>query len=82
MYSSATTASPPAPHSAIRAKVVAPEEMENAPASLHSLDVKSRDMRGQKYVLQVAPEDCTGCNLCVEVCPAKDRQKPGSRPSI
>ncbi|PUH28904.1 pyruvate:ferredoxin (flavodoxin) oxidoreductase [Klebsiella pneumoniae] len=64
------------PHSAIRAKVVAPEEMENAPASLHSLDVKSRDMRGQKYVLQVAPEDCTGCNLCVEVCPAKDRQNP------
>ncbi|MDN7196668.1 4Fe-4S binding protein, partial [Klebsiella pneumoniae] len=55
---------------------VAPEEMENAPASLHSLDVKSRDMRGQKYVLQVAPEDCTGCNLCVEVCPAKDRQTP------
>lgn len=50
--------------------------METAPASLHSLDVKSRDMRGQKYVLQVAPEDCTGCNLCVEVCPAKDRQNP------
>ncbi|MDU7296935.1 MAG: pyruvate:ferredoxin (flavodoxin) oxidoreductase [Klebsiella pneumoniae] len=45
------------PHSAIRAKVVAPEEMENAPASLHSLDVKSRDMRGQKYVLQVARID-------------------------
>lgn len=56
------------PHSAIRAKVVSPQAMENAPASLHSLDVKSRDMRGQKYVLQVAPEDCTGCNLCVEVC--------------
>lgn len=64
------------PHSAIRAKVVPPEAIENAPASLHSLDVKSRDMRGQKYVLQVAPEDCTGCNLCVEVCPAKDRQNP------
>lgn len=64
------------PHSAIRAKVVMPEAMENAPDSLHSLDVKARDMRGQKYVLQVAPEDCTGCNLCVEVCPAKDRQNP------
>lgn len=50
--------------------------MEHAPASLQSLDVKARDMRGQKYVLQVAPEDCTGCNLCVEVCPAKDRQNP------
>lgn len=64
------------PHSAIRAKVVSPEDMENAPEALQSLDVKSRDMRGQKYVLQVAPEDCTGCNLCVEVCPAKDRQNP------
>lgn len=64
------------PHSAIRAKVVSPEAMANAPASLNSLDVKSRDMRGQKYVLQVAPEDCTGCNLCVEVCPAKDRENP------
>ncbi|WP_171964558.1 pyruvate:ferredoxin (flavodoxin) oxidoreductase [Cronobacter sakazakii] len=64
------------PHSAIRAKVVAPEALADAPASLAALDVKSRDMRGQKYVLQVAPEDCTGCNLCVEVCPAKDRQNP------
>ncbi|WP_148052944.1 pyruvate:ferredoxin (flavodoxin) oxidoreductase [Atlantibacter hermannii] len=64
------------PHSAIRAKVVSPEALEAAPDALQSLDVKSRDMRGQKYVLQVAPEDCTGCNLCVEVCPAKDRQDP------
>lgn len=64
------------PHAAIRAKVVAPQAMAGAPDSLASLDVKSRDMRGQKYVLQVAPEDCTGCNLCVEVCPAKDREEP------
>lgn len=64
------------PHSAIRAKVVPAEAMSHAPDSLQSLDVKARDMRGQKYVLQVAPEDCTGSNLCVEVCPAKDRQNP------
>jgi len=64
------------PHSAIRAKVVQPQAMDHAPATLQSLDVKARDMRGQKYVLQVAPEDCTGCNLCVQVCPAKDRQNP------
>lgn len=61
------------PHAAIRAKIVSPEEMENAPTSLHSLEVKARDMKGQRYVLQVAPEDCTGCNLCVEVCPSRDR---------
>ncbi|WP_421304469.1 pyruvate:ferredoxin (flavodoxin) oxidoreductase [Aeromonas veronii] len=64
------------PHSAIRAKVVEPDALAAAPATLDALDVKSRDMRGQQYVLQVAPEDCTGCNLCVEVCPAKDRNNP------
>ncbi|SCC19861.1 pyruvate-ferredoxin/flavodoxin oxidoreductase [Gilliamella bombicola] len=61
------------PHAAIRAKVVEPDDMINAPDSLSSLEVKARDMKGQRYVLQVAPEDCTGCNLCVEVCPARDR---------
>ncbi|XKM12499.1 pyruvate:ferredoxin (flavodoxin) oxidoreductase [Orbaceae bacterium ac157xtp] len=61
------------PHAAIRAKVVTPEAMENSPSTLNSLEVKARDMKGQRYVLQVAPEDCTGCNLCVEVCPSHDR---------
>ncbi|PIJ48576.1 pyruvate:ferredoxin (flavodoxin) oxidoreductase [Erwinia sp. OLTSP20] len=64
------------PHAAIRAKVVPPEALDAAESDLPSLDVKSRDMRGQKYILQVAPEDCTGCQLCVVVCPAKDRQNP------
>src|SRR5699024_1834282 len=61
------------PHAAIRAKVVSPQAMDNAPDSLSSLEVKARDMKGQRYVLQVAPEDCTGCRLCVEVCPSRDR---------
>ena len=56
--------------------MVEPDALAAAPATLDALDVKSRDMRGQQYVLQVAPEDCTGCNLCVEVCPAKDRSNP------
>ena len=60
------------PHAAIRAKVVEPDAMLNAPDTLESLEVKARDMKGQRYVLQVAPEDCTGCNLCVEVCPSRD----------
>lgn len=64
------------PHAAIRAKVVEPEQVTNAPSSLDSLEVKARDMKGQRYILQVAPEDCTGCRLCVEVCPAHDRQNP------
>lgn len=61
------------PHAAIRAKVVPAQTLSRAPASLDSLPVKARDMQGQRYVLQVAPEDCTGCRLCVEVCPAIDR---------
>jgi pyruvate-ferredoxin/flavodoxin oxidoreductase len=64
------------PHAAIRAKIVSPESVADAPAGLPILDVKSRDYKGEKYTLQVAPEDCTGCQLCVEVCPAKDRQQP------
>ncbi|MDX2322426.1 MAG: pyruvate:ferredoxin (flavodoxin) oxidoreductase [Moritella sp.] len=64
------------PHAAIRAKIVEPENLASAPAGLPTLDVKSRDYRGEKYILQVAPEDCTGCQLCVEVCPAKDRSQP------
>ncbi|WHP81968.1 pyruvate:ferredoxin (flavodoxin) oxidoreductase [Edwardsiella anguillarum] len=64
------------PHAAIRAKVVAPAALEHAPATLESLEVRARDLRGERYVLQVAPEDCTGCNLCVTVCPAADRQDP------
>lgn len=64
------------PHAAIRAKVVDPAALTDAPDTLASLEVRSRDMRGQRYVLQVAPEDCTGCNLCVTVCPAADRQDP------
>lgn len=64
------------PHSAIRAKVIDLSDLTHAPETFPSADVRSRDMRGKKYVLQVAPEDCTGCNLCVEVCPAKDRLQP------
>ena len=55
------------PHAAIRAKVVESDSLNNAPSNIESLDVKARDMKGQKYILQVAPEDCTGCNLCVEI---------------
>lgn len=61
------------PHAAIRAKVVPPDAIQQMPEALDSLEVKARDMKGQRYVLQVAPEDCTGCGLCVEVCPARDR---------
>jgi pyruvate-ferredoxin/flavodoxin oxidoreductase len=64
------------PHAAIRAKVYEPAELAGAPATFKAVDYKGADFKGQKYSLQVAPEDCTGCNLCVEVCPAKDKSNP------
>jgi pyruvate-ferredoxin/flavodoxin oxidoreductase len=64
------------PHAAIRAKVADPAELDRAPDTFKSADYKAKDFRGQQYILQVAPEDCTGCNLCVNVCPAKDKSNP------
>ncbi len=64
------------PHAAIRAKVYQPDLLAAAPAGFRSTDYKAADFRGLAYTLQVAPEDCTGCHLCVEVCPAKDRSNP------
>ena len=64
------------PHAAIRAKFVAPAELAGAPAGFASTPFRSSEFPGQVYTLQVAPEDCTGCSLCVQVCPAKDRTNP------
>ncbi len=67
------------PHAAIRAKVYAPEELENAPETFKSVDYKAKDFPGYKYTIQVAPEDCTGCTLCARVCPAKDKSNPSHK---
>jgi pyruvate-ferredoxin/flavodoxin oxidoreductase len=64
------------PHAAIRAKVYEPELLDGAPETFKSLDYKAKDFPGTKYTIQIAPEDCTGCNLCVEECPGKDRENP------
>jgi pyruvate-ferredoxin/flavodoxin oxidoreductase len=64
------------PHAAIRAKLYAPGALEGAPATFKADDFKSKEMPGLKYTIQVAPEDCTGCGLCVRVCPAKDKTNP------
>ncbi|MBM3329867.1 MAG: pyruvate:ferredoxin (flavodoxin) oxidoreductase, partial [Calditrichaeota bacterium] len=61
------------PHAAIRQKVVDPELLTGAPAALKSADYKAADYKGKKYLLQVAPEDCTGCGLCVEFCPVRSK---------
>ncbi len=64
------------PHAAIRAKVYDPAFLAKAPATYKSSDFRAADFKGAKYTIQVAPEDCTGCTLCVAVCPAKDKANP------
>ncbi|MFQ5961850.1 MAG: pyruvate:ferredoxin (flavodoxin) oxidoreductase, partial [Candidatus Methylomirabilales bacterium] len=61
------------PHSVIRAKVFDPKLLANAPASFKSSPARWREFGDLHYALQVAPEDCTGCTLCVEICPVKNK---------
>ena len=63
------------PHAVIRAKVYSPELLAGAPATFKSSPARWREFKDQVYTLQVAPEDCTGCRLCVEVCPVKNKQE-------
>ena len=64
------------PHAAIRAKLFEPEALKGAPATFKSVDFKATEWKGYKDTIQVAPEDCTGCTLCMMVCPAKDKSNP------
>jgi pyruvate-ferredoxin/flavodoxin oxidoreductase len=61
------------PHATIRAKVYDAAESQNAPATFKSCDSRVPEFKGKKFTLQVAAEDCTGCALCVDVCPAKNK---------
>ena len=61
------------PHSVIRAKIYNPELLAKAPPSFKSAKPKWKEFDTRRYSLQVAPEDCTGCSLCVQVCPAKSK---------
>jgi pyruvate-ferredoxin/flavodoxin oxidoreductase len=61
------------PHAVIRAKVYSPEAAASAPESFQWAKPKWKGMEDQRYTLQIAPEDCTGCGVCVEVCPVKNK---------
>jgi pyruvate-ferredoxin/flavodoxin oxidoreductase len=61
------------PHATIRIKVFDPKDLAGAPATFKTMDYKGPEYKGMKYSIQVAPEDCTGCGLCVDFCPAKNK---------
>jgi pyruvate-ferredoxin/flavodoxin oxidoreductase len=65
------------PHTAIRTKVFQPDDAAAAPATFRSVpEGFTPELEGLAFAVQVAPDDCTGCGLCVEVCPGKDRTQP------
>ena len=63
------------PHAVIRAKVCDPALLAPAPDGLRHTVARWKERQTMRYILQVAPEDCTGCSLCVEVCPAKSKSE-------
>ncbi|MBW7850897.1 MAG: pyruvate:ferredoxin (flavodoxin) oxidoreductase [Rhodospirillales bacterium] len=64
------------PHAAIRVKLVGEDALAGAPETFKSMPYKGTELKGGAYIIQVAPEDCTGCTLCVKVCPGKDKKDP------
>jgi pyruvate-ferredoxin/flavodoxin oxidoreductase len=61
------------PHATIRAKVYEPAALQGAPAAFKSTAARVPEFKGMNFTLQIAAEDCTGCALCVDVCPAKNK---------
>jgi pyruvate-ferredoxin/flavodoxin oxidoreductase len=73
------------PHAAIRLKAYDPACLDKAPSTFKSADAKGKDLAGMKATVQVAVEDCTGCGVCVEMCPAKEKdadKQPTGRKAI
>ncbi|WOQ16941.1 pyruvate:ferredoxin (flavodoxin) oxidoreductase [Raineyella sp. W15-4] len=61
------------PHAAIRVKVMPEAALEGAPATLQSKPYKDRTLKDHRLIVQVAPDDCTGCGICVDICPARSK---------
>ena len=64
------------PHATIRTKIYGPERLAGAPPTFKSAQAKGKEFAGKLFTVQVAPEDCTGCRLCVVTCPAKEKSDP------
>jgi pyruvate-ferredoxin/flavodoxin oxidoreductase len=63
------------PHGTIRIKVYDEEKLEGAPVAFRSTYARDKEWQTQRYTIQVAPEDCTGCGICVDICPAKNKSE-------
>lgn len=61
------------PHAAIRVKQISPDELKNAPASFKTIKANTKNDKNLQYKVQVYPEDCMGCTLCVGICPPKEK---------
>ena len=61
------------PHAVIRAKIYESDKLKGAPEGFKAVPAKWQNFKELKYTLQVAPEDCTGCGICIEACPAKSK---------
>ena len=67
------------PHAVIRAKVYEPQQLTHAPVSFKHTAARDKAWSDLQFTIQVAAEDCTGCALCVEVCPAKNKAEPSKK---
>ncbi len=65
------------PHSVIRAKFYGASKLRKAPSSFKSAPIDARGIPDTRYTLQIYLEDCTGCGLCVDTCPARSRERTG-----
>ena len=63
------------PHATIRSKLYSAESLDGAPPGFKSVPARWQHRKESRYTLQVAPEDCTGCTLCVQVCPVKSKSE-------
>ena len=64
------------PHAVIRLKIYDPDNLQDAPEGFKSVPARFKEFKDQAYTLQISPEDCTGCSLCYEVCPVKNKRQP------
>ncbi len=70
------------PHATIRMKAYDAKYVDDAPPTFKSMDARGRGFQGMKFTVQVAPEDCTGCGVCVSICPGRVRDEQGNRTDV